>query len=146
MVLLERFDQAELGGDVPPYPPADHEGDLVLMGEIAGIDQRHFDLRRARLEGDRVTALGELRRQQVENVIGNSPQILGRRAGDALLLGERAAQLLLGKRFYFEQAGSGAAAQYFLIAQGAQGLFACDLATLFEQLTRANWNRTQLDP
>ena len=45
-----------------------------------------------------------------------------------------------------ESARAEAAAQDFLIAQGAQELFACDLATLFEQLTQANWNRAQLDP
>ena len=83
---------------------------------------------------------------KLEDVVGDAAQVLRRRAGDAVLLGERAAELFLGQRLDLEQAGSEASAEDLLIAQGAQELFARDLATLLEKLTQAGWSSAQLDP
>ena len=143
MVLLERLHQAQLGSHVPANPLADHEGDFVLGGQIPRIDERHLDLGRAGLEGDGAAASGDLGREHGQDVFGDSPQVLRCRAGDALLLGEGAAELLFGERLDLEQAGSEPSADDLLVAQRAQELIPSDLATLFEKLTQAECGSAQ---
>ncbi len=143
MVLLERFHQPELESHVPANPLADDEGDLVLGGQIAGIDERDLDLGRAGLEGDGVTASGDFGRQQLQDVVGDPPKILRCRTRGALLLREGAAELLFAQRFDLEQTGSEPPPDDLLIAQRAQELVPRDLATLLEKLTQAECSSAQ---
>ena len=54
--------------------------------------------------------------------------------------------MFLGDRLDFEQTGPESSAEDLLIAQGAQGLFARELATLLEKLSQADWSSAQCDP
>ncbi len=87
-----------------------------------------------------------LRREHFENIVGDAAQVLGCGTGHGELLGERAAELFLAQRLDLEQAGAQSAAEDLLVAQGAQQLFARDLATLLDELTQAGWSSAQFDP
>ena len=135
VVLLERLQDADLPGHEDLHPLAGGEGDLVLRREVAGVHQREVEPAAFHPEGDGVEAARELLGDERQHLVGDPPQLVGVRRGDAELLGEPLEQELLAERVHLQQAGAEPAAGHVLVLQGPRELLDRDPAARHEELS-----------
>jgi len=121
---------------VDPHPLAGGEGDLVLAGEVPGVEHRHVEPAAQRPEGDGAAAPGELGRQQLLHLVGDAAQLLDPHRRHPELLGEALLQELLGQGIHLQETGAQSAAHDVLVLERTGQLLDGDPAPRHEQLSK----------